>query len=75
MSGSAFEGSAHNPRFTRIAGIAGLVAAVAWAVVVIMELAHASIGHSLTARPERFFSDSAWHLPLVSWSERWSPRS
>lgn len=65
MSGSAFEGPAHGPRLTRIAGIAGLVAAVAWAVVMIMELAHASIGHSLTARPERFFSDSAWHLPLV----------
>jgi polyhydroxybutyrate depolymerase len=65
MTGSELEKPATDPRVTRIAGIAGLIAPVAWAVVVVVELAHAGIGHSLTARPERFFSDSAWHLPLV----------
>jgi polyhydroxybutyrate depolymerase len=65
MTESELEKPATDPRLTRIAGIAGLIAPVVWAVVVVVELAHASIGHSLTARPERFFSDSAWHVPLV----------
>jgi polyhydroxybutyrate depolymerase len=36
-----------------------------WAVAVAAEIAHADVGHSLIARPERFFSDAAWHWPLV----------
>src|SRR5664280_2146414 len=65
MIGSALENQARNPRLVRAAGIAGLLAPVGWAIVVAIELAHANIGHSLISRPERFFSDSAWHWPLV----------
>jgi polyhydroxybutyrate depolymerase len=48
-----------------MAGVAGLVAPVVWTAAALLELAHANIGHSLISRPERFFSDSAWHWPLV----------
>jgi polyhydroxybutyrate depolymerase len=65
VTGPALKRPAGDPRFTRIAGIAGLIAPLAWVVVVVIELGHANIGHSLTSRPERFFSDSAWHWPLV----------
>ena len=64
MTGSTIDNSAGDPRLVR-AGRAGLLVPVLWAVVVAVELAHANIGHSLISRPERFFSDSAWHWPLV----------
>ena len=64
MTGSTLENPARDPRLVR-AGRAGLLVPVLWAVVVAVELAHANIGHSLISRPERFFSDSAWHWPLV----------
>jgi polyhydroxybutyrate depolymerase len=51
---------------TRWAAIAGLAAPLAWAAAAILELLHANIGHSITARPERLFSDSAFHLPIVA---------
>jgi polyhydroxybutyrate depolymerase len=50
----------------RGAGVAGLTAPVALVAVYGLELAHANIGRSIIARPERFFSDAAWHLPLVA---------
>ncbi len=56
---------ADHPNLARIAGAAAIAAPIVWAAVVAVELAHANIGHSIIARPERFFSDSAWHLPLV----------
>jgi polyhydroxybutyrate depolymerase len=65
MTGSALENPARDPRLVKAAGIAGLLTPVAWAAGAAVELAHANIGHSLISRPERFFSDSAWHLPLV----------
>jgi polyhydroxybutyrate depolymerase len=65
LTRSALKAAAGGPGFTRAAGIAGLAAPVAWAVVAALELARANIGHSLPARPERFFSDSAWHWPIV----------
>ncbi len=51
---------------TRRAAIAGLAAPLAWAAAAILELLHANIGHSSMARPERLFSDSAWHWPIVA---------
>jgi polyhydroxybutyrate depolymerase len=38
---------------------------MAWAIVAIVEVARSNIGHSLISRPERFYSDAAWHWPLV----------
>jgi polyhydroxybutyrate depolymerase len=63
--GSALENPARHPRLVRAASIAGLLVPFVWAAVAAMELAHSNIGHSLISRPERFFSDSAWHWPLV----------
>src|SRR5450830_1679767 len=65
MTGSTLENQARHPRLVRAAGIAGLLVPVVWAAGAAVELAHANIGHSLISRPERFFSDSAWHWPLV----------
>jgi len=65
MMGSTLENPACHPSLVRAAGIAGLLTPVAWAAAAVLELAHANIGHSLISRPERFFSDSAWHWPLV----------
>jgi len=65
MTRSAPAIAADHPRLTRAAGVAGLLTPILWAIVVAIELAHANIGHSIIARPERFFSDSAWHWPLV----------
>jgi polyhydroxybutyrate depolymerase len=64
MSGSTIVNPARHRRLV-IAGRAGLLVPVLWAAAVAVELAHANIGHSLISRPERFFSDSAWHWPLV----------
>jgi polyhydroxybutyrate depolymerase len=63
--GSALENPNRRPRLVRAAGIAGLLVPVVWAADAAVELVHANIGHSLISRPERFFSDSAWHWPLV----------
>ena len=52
-------------RFTRAAGLAGILSPAIWAVACLVELDHANIGHSIVSRPERFFSDSAWHWPLI----------
>ena len=65
MSGSTLNRPPDDQRLTGIAGTAGVVAPLAWALVAGLELAHANIGHSIISRPERFFSDSAWHWPLV----------
>jgi polyhydroxybutyrate depolymerase len=58
-------GTAAPSKSIRAAGVAGLAVPIAWAIAVAIELGHANIGHSLISRPERFFSDSAWHWPLV----------
>jgi len=65
MTGSALVKPKNHSSVSRAAGIAGLGAPLAWAVVAALELARANVGHSLPARPERFFSDSAWHWPIV----------
>ena len=70
MTGPTLSSPAGNPRFHRagsagLAGPAAVAAPVAWAVLAAQELARANIGHSLPSRPERFFSDAAWHWPIV----------
>lgn len=65
MTESALKNPANHPGLAKAAGIAGLLVPITWATLVAVELAHANIGHSLISRPERFFSDSAWHWPLV----------
>ena len=65
MIGSTLDNRVSHLRLVKVGGIAGLLVPVAWATGVAVELAHANIGHSLISRPERFFSDSAWHWPLV----------
>jgi polyhydroxybutyrate depolymerase len=46
--------------------MAGLAAPIVWAVLAAVEVAHANIGHSIISRPERFFSSSSWHWPVVA---------
>jgi polyhydroxybutyrate depolymerase len=64
MSGS-ISGHIAAGRWTKAAGIAGLAAPALWAVAATIEVARANIGHSIVSRPERFFSDAAWHWPIV----------
>jgi len=64
MTGSAAENHSH-VRGVKAAALAGLLAPIAWAAVVVVELARANIGRSLISRPERFFSDPTWHWPIV----------
>jgi len=59
-------GSAAGHGIARAAAIAAIAALAAWGLVAALELLHANIGHSITSRPERFFSDSAWHWPIVA---------
>ena len=65
MTESLPGGQAAHRMFARAMAAAGLAAPIAWAAVAALELAHANIGHSIISRPERFFSDAAWHWPLV----------
>jgi polyhydroxybutyrate depolymerase len=37
-----------------------------WATLAAVEVAHANIGHSIISRPERLFSNSDWHWPIVA---------
>jgi polyhydroxybutyrate depolymerase len=53
-------------RLFRVAAFAGVAAPFVWAAAVGLELVHANLGHSIISRPERFFSDSAWHWPIVA---------
>jgi polyhydroxybutyrate depolymerase len=50
----------------RAAGVAGLLAPVAWAGAAGIEVARSNIGRSLISRPERFFSDATWHPAVVA---------
>ena len=47
-------------------GIAGVLALIAWAALTALEIAGSNIGHSLTSRPERLFSNEDWHWPIVA---------
>ena len=51
MTGSTLQNPAHDSRFIKAAGIAGLLVPIAWAAWAAVELAHANIGHSLISRP------------------------
>ena len=66
MTGSKMSAGDRGSSFTTAAGIAGLLAPVVWALLAALELLHANIGHSIVSRPERLFSDSAWHWPIVA---------
>jgi polyhydroxybutyrate depolymerase len=46
--------------------MAGLAAPMVWATLAAVEVAHANIGHSIISRPERLFSNSDWHWPIVA---------
>lgn len=48
-----------------VAATAGLFAPAIWAAGAVIEVARSNVGHSLISRPERFFSDSAWHWPIA----------
>jgi polyhydroxybutyrate depolymerase len=63
---AAAAGSAPAHGIARAAAIAAIAAPAVWALVAALEVFHANIGHSITSRPERFFSDSAWHWPIVA---------
>jgi polyhydroxybutyrate depolymerase len=66
MDGSA-PAMAVRKRFAgRVPGIAGLAALLAWGAAAAMEVASSHVGHSLISRPERLFSDAAWHPPIVA---------
>ncbi|MFI5259038.1 MAG: alpha/beta hydrolase family esterase [Candidatus Limnocylindrales bacterium] len=64
MNGSAPERLAGESSYVK-AGIAGVLVPVFWAAGAAIEVARSNIGHSLISRPERFFSDSTFHWPLV----------
>ena len=49
----------------RIGGIAGASALAIWAGLAALEIAGSNIGHSLVSRPERLFSNSTLHGPVV----------
>jgi polyhydroxybutyrate depolymerase len=66
MSGSTSELPAPGSKSARIAGRAGLTTPILWAIAAAIEVAHANVGHSIISRPERFFSNSDWHAPVVA---------
>jgi polyhydroxybutyrate depolymerase len=63
---AAAAGSAATHGIARAAAIAAIAAPAVWGLVAALEVLHANVGHSITSRPERFFSDSAWHWPIVA---------
>ncbi len=65
MSGSRSGNAPDHAGFARIGGSAGLLAVIAWAALAALEVAGSNVGHSLTSRPERFFSNSSLHWPVV----------
>jgi polyhydroxybutyrate depolymerase len=66
MTGSTQEQPARGSRITQFAAAAGLAAPVVWAALAAVEVVHANVGHSIISRPERLFSDSSWHWPVVA---------
>jgi polyhydroxybutyrate depolymerase len=66
MSGSTTELPFGGSKWARRAGMAGLAAPMVWAILAAVEVAHANIGHSIISRPERLFSNSDWHWPIVA---------
>jgi polyhydroxybutyrate depolymerase len=52
-------------RRASMGGPAGIVALFAWAILAALEIGGSNIGHSLTSRPERFFSNFTLHWPIL----------
>lgn len=65
MNGSALGRLVDDRRVAQAGGIAGLLVPAFWAAGAAIEVARSHVGHSLISRPERFFSDPTWHLPIV----------
>ena len=66
MSRSGLANGADHARLSTAARIAGLLAVIVWAALAALEVAGSNIGHSLISRPERLFSNEAWHWPIVA---------
>jgi polyhydroxybutyrate depolymerase len=66
MDGSAPRVAGRRSFAGRMPGLAGPAALLAWAAAAVLEVARSHVGHSLISRPERLFSDAAWHLPIVA---------
>ncbi len=49
----------------RMGGIAGGLALLSWIALAVLEVGGSNIGHSLVSRPERFFSNTTLHWPVV----------
>lgn len=58
-------GSSIRRRLARRAGVAGLLAAVAWAAATGLEVAQGHVSHSLVSRPERLFAANVAPLHVV----------
>jgi hypothetical protein len=65
MTGSAPVNLAEPHGRATFGGIAGVLAVIFWGAAAALEIAGSNIGHSLISRPERLFSNEAWHWPLV----------
>jgi polyhydroxybutyrate depolymerase len=56
---------ADDRRRDRRGGIAGSLALLSWTALALLEVGGSNIGHSLASRPERFFSSTTLHWPVV----------
>lgn len=65
MTGSPLVNTAERHGQSRSGGIAGILAVIFWGAAATLEIAGSNIGHSLISRPERLFSNEAWHWPVV----------
>ena len=65
MTGSSLESVVPGRTSHRPIGIAGILALLSWSVLALPEVGGSTIGHSLTSRPERFFSNSTLHWPVL----------
>ena len=65
MTGPGAANSVDHAGVERIAGSAGVLAMASWAALAAMEVAGSNGGHSLISRPERLFSNSTLHGPVI----------
>jgi polyhydroxybutyrate depolymerase len=65
MTGSRLANVAEHRGQARFGGVAGVLAMIFWGAAAVLEIAGSNIGHSLISRPERLFSNEAWHWPVV----------
>ena len=65
MTGSPLVNVAERDYQAKIGGIAGILVVIFWGAAATVEVAGSNVGHSLISRPERLFSNEAWHWPVV----------